>query len=45
VLFVHWIVAGLARGRFHWSDSVPPWLQALALIAVAGTPCAFGRWR
>ena len=36
VLFVHWIVAGLARGRFHWSDSVPPWLQALALIAVAG---------
>ena len=36
VLFVHWIVAGLHRGRFHWSDSVPPWLQALALIAVAG---------
>jgi protein-S-isoprenylcysteine O-methyltransferase Ste14 len=36
VLFVHWIVAGLDRGRFHWSDSVPPWLQALALIAVAG---------
>jgi hypothetical protein len=20
VLFVHWIVAGLDRGRFHWSD-------------------------
>jgi protein-S-isoprenylcysteine O-methyltransferase Ste14 len=36
VLFVHWIVAGLDRGRFHWSDSVPPWLQALALIAVPG---------
>jgi protein-S-isoprenylcysteine O-methyltransferase Ste14 len=36
VLFVHWIVAGLDRGRFHWRDSVPPWLQALALIAVAG---------
>jgi protein-S-isoprenylcysteine O-methyltransferase Ste14 len=35
VLFVHWIVAGLDRGRFHWSDSVPPWLQALGLIAVA----------
>ena len=36
VMFLHWIVAGLDRGRFHWSDSVPPWLQALALIAVAG---------
>ena len=36
VLFVHWIVAGLDGGRFHWSDSVPHWLQALALIAVAG---------
>ena len=35
VLFVHWIVAGLDRGRFHWSDSVPAWLQALGLIAVA----------
>jgi hypothetical protein len=35
-LFVHWIVAGLDGGRFHWSDSVPHWLQALALIAVAG---------
>jgi hypothetical protein len=31
VLFVHWIVAGLDRGRFHWSDSVPAWLQALGL--------------
>ncbi|HZC57528.1 MAG TPA: isoprenylcysteine carboxylmethyltransferase family protein [Xanthobacteraceae bacterium] len=35
VLLAHWIVAGLDRGRFHWSDSVPQWLQALALIAVA----------
>ena len=23
VLFTHWIVAGLDRGRFHWSDDVP----------------------
>src|SRR6516162_10780763 len=23
ILFVHWIVAGLDRGRFHWSDGVP----------------------
>jgi protein-S-isoprenylcysteine O-methyltransferase Ste14 len=35
VLFVHWIVAGLDHGRFHWSDSVPPWLQAVGLIVVA----------
>ncbi len=30
VLVLHWVVAGLDRGRFHWSDSVPPWLQAWA---------------
>jgi protein-S-isoprenylcysteine O-methyltransferase Ste14 len=35
VLIVHWIVAGLDRGRFHWSDGVPRWLQALGLIGVA----------
>jgi protein-S-isoprenylcysteine O-methyltransferase Ste14 len=35
VLLVHWIVAGLDRGRYHWSDAVPAWLQALGLIAVA----------
>ncbi len=35
VLFVHWIVAGLDRGRFHWSDSVPPWLRAVGLIVLA----------
>jgi protein-S-isoprenylcysteine O-methyltransferase Ste14 len=37
VLFAHWIVAGLDRGRFHWSDSVPPWLQWLGLAAVAAS--------
>jgi protein-S-isoprenylcysteine O-methyltransferase Ste14 len=36
VLVLHWIVAGLDRGRFHWSDGVPPWLQAVGLIGVAG---------
>lgn len=36
VLFVHWVVAGLDRGRFHWSDDVPGWLQAVCLSAVAG---------
>ncbi len=35
VMFLHWIVAGLDRGRFHWSDNVPAWLQAISLIALA----------
>jgi protein-S-isoprenylcysteine O-methyltransferase Ste14 len=35
VLIAHWIIAGLDRGRFHWSDTVPPWLQWLSLIALA----------
>ena len=35
VLFVHWIVAGLDRGRFHWSDDVPGWLQGVSLFTVA----------
>ena len=37
VLFIHWIIAGLDRGRFHWSDTVPVWLQAAALIVIAAT--------
>ncbi|HEY1981690.1 MAG TPA: isoprenylcysteine carboxylmethyltransferase family protein [Xanthobacteraceae bacterium] len=42
VLFLHWIVAGLDRGRFHWSDNVPPWLQALGVVAlIAGYGLAF----
>jgi len=35
VVFLHWIVAGLDRGRFHWSDGVPSWIQAIGLIALA----------
>jgi hypothetical protein len=35
VLFTHWIVAGLDRGRFHWSDDVPGWLQGVCLFTVA----------
>jgi protein-S-isoprenylcysteine O-methyltransferase Ste14 len=35
ILFVHWIVAGLDRGRFHWSDDVPGWLQSVCLLTVA----------
>ena len=35
VLFMHWFVAGLDRGRFHWSDDVPGWLQGICLFTVA----------
>src|SRR6478752_303989 len=35
ILFLHWIVAGLDRGRFHWSDDVPDWLQGICLFMVA----------
>src|SRR5262245_40811531 len=35
VLFMHWIVAGLDRCRFHWSDNVPGWLQGVCLVTVA----------
>jgi protein-S-isoprenylcysteine O-methyltransferase Ste14 len=35
VLFIDWILAGLDRGRFHWSDWVPPWLQLVALVTLA----------
>jgi protein-S-isoprenylcysteine O-methyltransferase Ste14 len=35
VLFVYSIVAGLDRGRFHWSDDVPGWLQGVCLFTVA----------
>ena len=35
VLFMHWIVAGLDRGRFHWSDDVPGWLQGVCLFTFA----------
>jgi protein-S-isoprenylcysteine O-methyltransferase Ste14 len=41
VLFAHWIIAGLDHGRFHWSDTVPAWLQwlSLALLAVGYVLC------
>lgn len=35
VLVAHWIVAGLDHGRFHWSDTVPGWLQWFSLAALA----------
>lgn len=36
VLVAHWVIAGLDRGRFHWSDDVPAWLQWAGLLALAG---------
>ncbi len=46
VLFLHWIVAGLDRGRLHWTDTVPAWLQAAGLIAVtAGYALCFWAMR
>ncbi len=35
ILFMHWVIAGLDHGRFHWSDTVPARLQRAALIALA----------
>jgi protein-S-isoprenylcysteine O-methyltransferase Ste14 len=37
VLLVHFIVAGLDRGRMHFTDNVPTWLQAVALAVLAAT--------
>jgi protein-S-isoprenylcysteine O-methyltransferase Ste14 len=34
-MIIHWAIAGLDRGRYHWSDSVPDWLQAAGLVATA----------
>lgn len=43
VLMAHWVLAGLDRGRFHWSDDVPTWLVAAGLILLAGA-YAFCLW-
>lgn len=37
------IIAGLDRGRFHWSDSVPLWLQGVGLILIAAG-CGLAFW-
>ena len=43
VLFMHWIVAGLDRGRIHWSDDVPGWLQGICLFTF-GAGYALALW-
>jgi hypothetical protein len=40
VLVSHWIIAGLDHGRFHWSDTVPPWLQWLKPARARSQLCA-----
>ncbi|MHB9027626.1 MAG: methyltransferase family protein [Candidatus Latescibacterota bacterium] len=35
VLLVHWIIAGLDVGRFHWSDTVFVPLQVIGLVIMA----------
>lgn len=37
MLFLHWIVAGLDRGRFHWTDTVSAWLQGAGLLLMAAS--------
>jgi protein-S-isoprenylcysteine O-methyltransferase Ste14 len=37
------VVAGLDVGRFHWSDTVPPWGQIVALVGFA-LSFAFNIW-
>lgn len=32
---LHWAIAGLDRGRFHWSDDVSPALQSAGLVLFA----------
>jgi protein-S-isoprenylcysteine O-methyltransferase Ste14 len=43
ILFMHWIIAGLDRGPFHWSDDVPGWLQGICLFTV-GSGYALALW-
>ena len=40
---LYWVLAGLDRGRFHWSDTVPLWLRIVAL-AVFTAGSALGLW-
>jgi protein-S-isoprenylcysteine O-methyltransferase Ste14 len=41
VMFLHWAMAGLDRGRLHLSDTVPPGLEAVALALFAFAWIAF----
>lgn len=42
ILLIHWVIAGLDRGRLHWTDNVADWLQAIGLsILAAGYALVF----
>ncbi len=43
VFVAHLLVAGLDRGRFHWSDSVPRWLRVIGFLSLA-TGYALSFW-
>ena len=34
-MVAHWIIAGLDSGRFHWSDTVPLFLQVAGVVGLA----------
>src|SRR5271165_5875452 len=40
---LHWAIAGLDRGRFHWSDTVPLPLR-LAALTVFAAASALSLW-
>lgn len=35
LIVASWVLAGLDLGRFHWSDTVPPWLRGAGLLGYA----------
>jgi protein-S-isoprenylcysteine O-methyltransferase Ste14 len=41
LMLAHLAVAGLDRGRFHWSDNVPPVLQGIGLALYALAAAGF----
>ncbi len=43
VMIAHFAVAGADAGRYHWSDTVPRWMQIVALILIAGA-LGFSKW-
>jgi len=35
LIILSWLLTGLDLGRFHWSDTVPPWLRVVGLVGLA----------